>query len=147
MIARLHCAYSEDDRGVLGSRATATRARECEQRDERDEEDPTRAHQRTQSAPRYTAGSPGCQRERKRLIGGCRTTSSSSSREKRRAPRTAASFVSTSSSERCERSAAKMMWTTCFRASSVFGEIESTIATGPSNCTSASIDSSSRSSR
>ena len=41
-----------------------------------------------------------------------------------------------------------MMWTTCFRDGTiVFGAIESTIATGPSNCTSASMPSSSRSSR
>ena len=65
-----------------------------------------------QSEPRYTAGSPGRQRWTKRFIGGCRTISSSSSSENSRAPRTAASCVSTSSSERCERSAPKMMWTT-----------------------------------
>ena len=46
---------------------------------------------RTQSEPRYTAGSPGRQRWTKRFIGGWRTISSSSSSEKSRRPRIAAS--------------------------------------------------------
>ena len=53
----------------------------------------------------------------------------------------------TASSERPERSPAKMMCTTCFAANARCGEIESTSATGPSTGISSSMPTSSRSSR
>src|SRR5665213_2965953 len=103
--------------------------------------------QGAQSAPRYTAGSPGCQRRRNRWIGGCTITPSSSSESKSLCPRTAASCDVTASSDRPERSAAKMMCTTCFAANWGCGEIESTIATGPSTGSSSAMPTSSDSSR
>ena len=66
---------------------------------------------------------------------------------KRRCPRTAESLEVTASSERPERSPAKMMCTTCLDASARTGEIESTSATGPSTGISSSMPTSSRSSR
>ena len=61
------------------------------------------------------------------------TTSSSSSSEKSRAPRTAASLVSTSSSERWERSAPNTMWTMCRSPARHAGAIDSATAIGPSS--------------
>ncbi len=106
-----------------------------------DRDSPERRHraQGAQRAPRYTAGSPGCQRPRNRWIGGWSTTSSRSAASKRRWPRTAASVELTRSSERPERSAAKMMWTTCLPMKARLGAIESTTATGPSNVRSSPI--------
>src|SRR5947207_5471449 len=98
-----------------------------------------------QSEPRYTAGSPGCQRRRKRWMGGWMTISASSVRSNRRCPRTAASWEVTVSSERPERSPAKTMCTTCLPVSARAGEIESTIATGPSTGSLSSMPTSSES--
>ena len=71
------------------------------------------------------------------MIGGCTVTESSSRSRNARWPRTASSRETTSSSEPL-RSAAKMTCTTCLRPAARGGEIESTIATGPSSGTSAS---------
>src|SRR5262249_10904130 len=71
---------------------------------------------RAQGAPRSTAGSRGCQRLRKRAIGGWRTIPSRSTTSNSRWPRTAASCEVTASRDRPPRSPAKMMCTTCFAA-------------------------------